>query len=139
MNAELPQVWVLLRHDGSPEGVHFDWMLQPPGPSETPLLSFRVAVRVDGMGEGGFEAERVADHRAAYLTYEGPISGGRGRVRRVASGRWRAAAVAPDELRGLLAVEFSDERPDGSLLPTVRFRGAVERGNWWRFELHPEP
>ncbi|MBY0228562.1 MAG: hypothetical protein K2W96_04700 [Gemmataceae bacterium] len=31
-------------------------------------------------------AERLADHRLFYLDHEGPVSGGRGRVRRVAAG-----------------------------------------------------
>jgi hypothetical protein len=52
---------------------------------EVGLLTFRVGVRVDG-GVSGFEAERLADHRVAYLEYEGEISGGRGSVRRVAEG-----------------------------------------------------
>jgi hypothetical protein len=32
------------------------------------------------------EASRIADHREAYLDYQGPISGGRGCVRREAGG-----------------------------------------------------
>jgi len=31
-------------------------------------------------------ARRIGDHRKAYLDYEGPLSGGRGAVRRVDSG-----------------------------------------------------
>lgn len=52
------------------------------------LMTFRVAPpgRPDGQGVSVFRAERLADHRREYLTYEGPVSGGRGRVRRVAEG-----------------------------------------------------
>jgi hypothetical protein len=31
--------------------------------------------------------EKLADHRRAYLDYEGPVSGGRGRVTRIESGQ----------------------------------------------------
>jgi hypothetical protein len=53
------------------------------------------------------DIERLPDHRREYLDYEGPISGGRGHVRRVAGGqcaiersaqdpaRWTISGVAP--------------------------------------------
>jgi hypothetical protein len=40
-------------------------------------------------------ARRVADHRRAYLDYEGPISGGRGEVTRVDRGTWRPIEQGP--------------------------------------------
>jgi len=40
--------------------------------------------------------ERLADHRADYLEYEGPVSGGRGTVRRVAGGRFTTVARTAD-------------------------------------------
>lgn len=75
---------VLLRHD-LPDGTgHFDWLLECPG--REGLMTFRVSERIDLPGCRGFEAVRVADHRRAYLTYEGPISEGRGVVARAAQG-----------------------------------------------------
>lgn len=52
------------------------------------------------------EAIQLDDHRAAYLDYEGPVSGDRGTVTRVASGEvtWREATerrVVVDLLNGL--------------------------------------
>lgn len=38
-------------------------------------------------GGASVDAAELADHRAAYLDYEGPIGGGRGTVYRVAGGR----------------------------------------------------
>jgi hypothetical protein len=35
------------------------------------------------------EAERLADHRLAYLDYEGPVTGNRGNVRRIDVGTYR--------------------------------------------------
>ena len=52
-----------------------------------PLVTFRVPQRVDELHAGQrLEAARIADHRPAYLTYEGPVSGDRGTVRRLARG-----------------------------------------------------
>ena len=72
--------YVVLRHDGIPDP-HFDLMFETadgsvlatwrspswPPRADTPLTP-------------------LPDHRSEYLTYEGPVSGGRGSVRRVASG-----------------------------------------------------
>ncbi len=75
---------VLLRHvlpDGSE---HFDWLTQPA--PDAPLVAFRVVERIDLPECTAFTAQRIPDHRAVYLEYEGEISGGRGRVTRVAAG-----------------------------------------------------
>jgi hypothetical protein len=81
---------VLLLHELADGSSHYDWMVEVPGGTVAVggagLMTFRVAVRIDGDGVKGFSAERLGDHRAVYLDYEGPISGGRGRVARVAAG-----------------------------------------------------
>lgn len=43
-------------------------------------------------------ARRLADHRPAYLEYEGPISRDRGTVRRCDSGRYEALSWASDRV-----------------------------------------
>lgn len=96
--------WVLLRHDLPSGGWHFDWMLQRSSGAEG-LLTFRVESRPDQPGFGFFEADRLDDHRTAYLDYEGEVSGGRGSVRRVASG----VLVSLDEEGGRLEVEIDVE------------------------------
>lgn len=75
---------VLLRHDLPDGSHHYDWMLERE--NGRALLTFRVGVRLDEPGCTRFDATRLGDHRAAYLTYEGDVSGGRGRVTRVAAG-----------------------------------------------------
>lgn len=45
---------------------------------------------------GGYPARRIGDHRRAYLEYEGPISGGRGEVRRVDRGTWSAIELGQE-------------------------------------------
>lgn len=84
--------WVVLRHTGHPEAPpHFDWLLErADGPGRN-LIAFRTPERPDVCGIGGFSAERLPDHRPLYLDYEGEISGGRGRVERVAQGMCRIA------------------------------------------------
>lgn len=83
--------FVVLHHTGFGAD-HFDLMFERSsgGPLETfrspcwPILS---AVDLVALG----------DHRNAYLTYEGPVSGNRGEVRRVALGEFERSALG-DEL-----------------------------------------
>ncbi|MFO0785891.1 MAG: ATP-binding cassette domain-containing protein [Phycisphaerales bacterium] len=75
---------VVLRHD-LPDGTsHLDWMLERRDPAAG-LLSFRLSIGSDVERPGVIEAERIGDHRREYLEREGPVSGGRGSVRRLAS------------------------------------------------------
>lgn len=80
-----PAAWVLLRHDLPSGDWHFDWLLERPGRPDAPLVSFRTLSRPD-LDAGPLRATRTPDHRRAYLTYEGEVSGDRGRVSRIASG-----------------------------------------------------
>lgn len=79
--------FVILRHEpgevSAGEAVHWDFLVETVAGAEW-LPTWRLAA----WEEGAFvvEAVRLPDHRRAYLDYEGPISGGRGRVKRVASG-----------------------------------------------------
>jgi hypothetical protein len=83
--------YVVLHHTGyGPD--HFDLMFEPPagdasgGNAET-LETFRAASWP--IPSESLTLERLGRHRRAYLEYEGPVSRGRGSVRRVASGRYR--------------------------------------------------
>ncbi|MFT5422297.1 MAG: hypothetical protein ACI89L_000054 [Phycisphaerales bacterium] len=93
-----PGRWCLLRHDLPDGSWHLDLLIAP-GPESEPEPDFDPArplftLRLPGQTLPlpnhpdcqGFQAERIADHRAVYLDYEGPVSGGRGRVTRLASG-----------------------------------------------------
>ncbi len=66
--------FVVLRHE-SPRGIHFDFMLEAGDVLKTWALPQPPEPGVE------IECEALADHRLAYLDYEGPISGGRGSVR----------------------------------------------------------
>jgi hypothetical protein len=106
---------VLLRHD-LPDGTHhFDWMLARG--ADGPLRTFRVGVDISRDAQP-FSAEPIGDHRRAYLEYEGVVSGGRGRVTRVARGEWECLTETDSDLE--LSVEF------GSVMRHLR---GIRQGN----------
>lgn len=64
------------------------------------------------------DAERLPDHRLAYLEYEGPVSNGRGSVRRLDAGTYDAAnnpyefAIEGNHLRGTIVLQPPHENSD---------------------------
>jgi len=134
----MQQRWVLLLHELPDGSRHRDWMIERPGAGSGDgvqgLITFRVEAGEDGNafpGSEPFEGERLADHRAAYLEYEGEVSGGRGRVRRVASGRCRLVRDEPNLLEVELATPQGARTVVGTRLPHPEGKG--ERGSIWRF------
>jgi hypothetical protein len=89
-----PQLkYVILRHEAI-DSPHFDLMFETtPGSS---LQTWRSEVWPIDQDT---ELVKLSDHRRDYLTYEGPISGDRGHVRRVASGFCLIDRPADDLLR----------------------------------------
>jgi hypothetical protein len=77
--------FVVLRHvvreaaDGQAEEAHVDLMVE--GAAQGALVTFQLDAPPPARGRRSF------DHRPRYLDYEGPISGGRGRVERLDAGR----------------------------------------------------
>jgi hypothetical protein len=133
--------WVLLRHELPDGSWHHDWMFEHPSTGDAAsaaggaegaggagggLITFKLEPSVSWPPEAGFEAERLADHRREYLEYEGPISGGRGGVRRVASGECRVEADV-EHVRAWLEGRVFVGRAAG---------GAAARR--WRFRVHAE-
>lgn len=76
----MPQ-FVVLEHDW-PEP-HFDLLLE----NGASLLAFRLPKLPDEAG--CVPVRRLFDHRLIYLTYEGEVPGGKGRVVRRMAGDWR--------------------------------------------------
>lgn len=92
---------VLLRHD-TPDGAHhFDLMLERVAGDER-LMTFRLDRAIEPKRMGWAEAERLEEHRSAYLTYEGEVSGGRGRVSR----EWACKAEVGEESAGYVEVRM---------------------------------
>jgi hypothetical protein len=67
--------FVILRHD-SPQGEHFDFMLEAGDVLKTWALPRPPAIGME------MQCEALADHRLAYLDYEGSVSRQRGVVTR---------------------------------------------------------
>jgi hypothetical protein len=83
--ASMPR-YVILQHLMPPHsgrGSHYDLMLQVHDKLFTWALPDLPRADLQTT------ATRLPDHRLAYLDYEGPISGGRGEVRRVDSGNYK--------------------------------------------------
>ena len=77
--------FVILRHEVPPSherGLHWDFMLECGGVLRTWSLAAEPAAFVPIL------AQPLADHRLAFLEYEGPLSGGRGMVSRWDSGEF---------------------------------------------------
>jgi len=111
---------VVLRHTLPDGGVHLDWMIERGDPSSG-LITFRIDVGVDLSKPGSVSAERIADHRREYLAYEGPVSGGRGRVDRVSGPAVVELAESESHLRVVLEeiggggrMEWTGKRADGT-------------------------
>jgi hypothetical protein len=104
MLAAMPR-FVILAHDWPRP--HFDLLLEA-GPV---LKAWRLLA--EPVPDAWVPAEPNADHRLMYLDYEGPVSGGRGEVR-----RWLAGTY-----RGELGDEWAVEWDRGTLeLRGGRFR-----------------
>jgi hypothetical protein len=92
--------FVILAHRTPPgyvRGDHWDFMLEAGGALRT------WALENEPGGGKTIAAEALSDHRLDYLTYEGPISGGRGEVTRWDAGTYDALQVGKSVLRVRLA------------------------------------
>jgi hypothetical protein len=102
--------YVVLYHTGL-ERPHFDLMVEmSPGLG---LATWRVEHWPPGEGDG---FEPLAEHRAEYLTYEGPISGNRGKVQQIAAGR--CVVIQQDEC--WIEIEFDLADPLRLKLPRLK-------------------
>jgi hypothetical protein len=112
--------FVILRHD-SPRGEHFDFMLEAGDVLKTWALPQPPEAGVE------IDCEALADHRLAYLEYEGPISGDRGSVTRWDRGTYTLKRQTDAEW----SVELAGERLAGHVL----LRRAAGDPNRWQFSL----
>lgn len=98
--------YVLLRHEcpaGYREGPHWDFMLEHEGALWTwSLLDLPRLWRASDEPPDAVRAVRLGDHRLAYLDYEGPLSGDRGQVTRLARGEYALSEAAPGSVTAAL-------------------------------------
>jgi hypothetical protein len=116
--------FVILEHDHPT--LHWDLMLQV----GDKLRTWRLAQAPGKPGEE-IDATAIGDHRPMYLDYEGPVSGGRGRVIRWDHGTYEEET--PERIRSeeRIVLRFEGKRLQG--------KAVLERvgGDLWRFQLTP--
>jgi hypothetical protein len=112
---------VQLLHELPDGSRHVDWMIAQDPRGRDPLITFRVQQRLDDLPAGQrIEAVRIADHRPAYLAYEGPVSGDRGTVKRLARGTAAVLDQRPDGWRVEVWWETPPARPQPQQLRLTR-------------------
>jgi hypothetical protein len=114
--------FVVLTHDHP--SLHWDLMLEQ-GDS---LRTWRLVRPPDTANP--IDAEGLADHRVAYLDYEGPVSGGRGTVERWDEGTYEAVESTDNRV----VVRLVGRKLDG--LATLDRLG---NGAAWIFRRLPAP
>jgi hypothetical protein len=127
---------VLLKHTLPDESFHYDWMFarsERIEDDERTLVTFRVLTRVDLDMPEPVRAERLPDHRAIYLRFEGEIGAGRGRVSRVAQGECSIERDEPGEFRARIRWE------DGAWMTLLANPVCGEPGTTdaWLIEVSP--
>jgi len=118
----MSNAFVILFHTGHGND-HLDLLLDL---QDGPLATWQLMASPIDIGKAGtIAAVKLPDHRRKYLQYEGPISGGRGEVRRVDAGSVQVLESTTDRL----LLEFS-----GTLL-TGRWVLQRRQDNEWAFSL----
>jgi bifunctional non-homologous end joining protein LigD len=113
----------VIQEHTTPEGVHWDLMLEQDGV----LATFRLEHEPAYCLTHEVRAEKIFDHPLRFLTYEGPVQKGAGKVRIADSGtyEWR------DHRDDFWSVELN-----GRILKGDFALSRVE-GNEWRFARNP--
>ena len=114
--------YVVLHHRPFSSGVaHFDWMFE----NGESLLTWATD-SLPSRTSASFEpANKLPDHRAVYLTYEGPLSNDRGEVSQVEKGYFRAIRIQADHYE----FELTGDRV-GTLSFTKNQRGVDATWAW---------
>ncbi|HEY2761859.1 MAG TPA: DNA polymerase ligase N-terminal domain-containing protein [Pirellulales bacterium] len=115
--------FVILCHEmpGSQRGLHWDFMLEQGEMLRT------WALHEEPISGAEIRAEVLADHRALYLDYEGPISGERGTVSRWDRGQYEVRRSTPESV----VVELRGDR----LIGTATLRAEIAGSHRWIFEF----
>ncbi len=92
---ESPKTFVILHHALPDGSEHWDLGIDQGEALATWQLLEDPALLASGR-IGAVRARRIADHRRAYLDYEGPVSGNRGHVTRLDRGDCRVLEERPN-------------------------------------------
>lgn len=77
MREKMPKRFVIQRHEREQEQPHWDLMLETGEVLET----YRVGIPPDEWGNKAIEATRIFDHSLKFLSYEGIVNNGKGKVK----------------------------------------------------------
>ncbi len=113
----------VIQEHTTPEGVHWDLMIE----KDAALTTFRLSQSPENAREHAIEAIRIFDHSMRFLTYEGPVQKGTGKVRIVEKGSCRAM----DESESCMTLDLQ-----GALLQG-NFTLMRREGDRWQFSLQP--
>ncbi len=116
--------FVILRHEMPASewaGTHWDFMLEQNGVLRTWALSEEPQIGRE------IAASQLADHRLAYLDYEGPISGNRGGVTQWDAGEYEFLSSSADEIK----LRLRGRRLEGTIALSQQ-SGTDQR---WRFSF----
>lgn len=116
--------FAILHHQGF-GGEHWDLMLE----HGDVLLTWQLEEEPTPNHTLPIRAQRIGDHRKAYLSYEGPISRGRGQVRRVDDGD----VIFEEITAACLRFRLSGQRLIGTFALVER---DDENGEGWEFREH---
>jgi hypothetical protein len=88
--------FVAQKHRKESEHTHWDLMLESGGILET----YRLSLPPEKWGKEAIEAVKIFDHPIKFLTYEGPVNKGKGRVDIADTGTYRL--ISNDEKQKLI-------------------------------------
>lgn len=121
-----PLACAILLHTPPPGAAwraHFDFLVEPPEPFPGADAGRLWTARMDlspaeWAKAGTFPLVALPPHRRDYLTYEGPVSGGRGNVKRVDAGEaaakfWTADAIELELRLGTFSGHLMLRRTEG--------------------------
>jgi len=86
MRSKKPKRFVIQRHEREGQAVHWDLMLEAGGVLQT----YRITVPPEEWASKPAEAQRIFDHSLNFLSYEGSVNKGKGRVAIADAGTYRA-------------------------------------------------
>jgi hypothetical protein len=106
----MPEKRFVVQEHTTPEGVHWDLMLEENGM----LTTFRLEERPQGRPDHSIRAEKIFDHPLRFLTYEGPVQQETGRVHIVDHGTY----CTRDRTNEEMVLEISGEILQGNFTLT---------------------
>ncbi|MCY2983369.1 MAG: hypothetical protein NTY15_06985 [Planctomycetota bacterium] len=109
--------------------------MEQPNPESSQLLCFEVSVP-PGDWQKTTPAKQLPDHRAIYLTYEGPVSGNRGMVSQILKGDAQWVTRSENLLVLNLQFRWEKEKQNPLVVATLNLtKTTTETDRNWELKL----